>query len=140
MSSESVLRERIILKTASLKEKDEAAEASELLSYNEETQQNEKLNPSIVWAYFPLKQLAFLGHLFFARKFFFHRVSGLIYLIQYALAFYLYFKDYNYFLKSPLVWSLPLNGVIQSVTAIYTFTFLPKKTKGMVSCAYDNNI
>jgi len=31
------------------------------------------------------------------------------------------------FLSSFLVWSLPLTGVLQAVTAIYTFTFLPKR-------------
>ena len=134
---ENELRERI-LKSSSIKEEKykeknsavEATEADELLAYNEETEHKENVKVSSVWDYTPLRQLAFLGHLFFARKFFYHRVSGLVYLIQYALAFYLYFKDYDAFLKSPLVWSLPLNGVIQSVTAIYTFTFLPKKTKG----------
>jgi hypothetical protein len=59
-----------------------------------------------------------------------HRVSGLVYLLQYAAAFYCYFHDYNSFLKGNLIWTLPMTGVFQSVTAIYTFTFLPKKVKG----------
>jgi len=30
-------------------------------------------------------------------------------------------------MRSPLIWTLPLTGVIQAIVAIYTFTFLPKK-------------
>jgi len=67
------------------------------------------------------------SRLFFRRKFVVHRVVGLFFLIQYAWTIYLYFSDYNAFSKSPLVWSLPLTGVIQSIVAVYTFTFLPKK-------------
>jgi hypothetical protein len=36
--------------------------------------------------------IVFLFHLFFQRKFIVHRLVGLIYLIQYALCFYCYFK------------------------------------------------
>jgi hypothetical protein len=67
-----------------------------------------------------------LFNLFFQRKFLIHRLTGLSYLIQYFLAFYLYFKNYDLFKSSFLVWSLPLTGVIQSITAIYTFTFLSR--------------
>lgn len=74
-------------------------------------------------------QIISLRSLFFTRKFRLHRITGLIYLIQYALAFLLYFYDFSMFLNSPLIWTLPLNGVLQSVTAIYTFTFLPKRSK-----------
>jgi hypothetical protein len=51
---------------------------------------------------------------------------GLLYLIQYALTFYLFFKNYNSFKDSILIWSLPLTGLIQSITAIFTFTFLSR--------------
>ncbi|KAJ3314722.1 hypothetical protein HDV04_005728 [Boothiomyces sp. JEL0838] len=101
----------------------------------------QKDSPAKIWSYTPFRQVAFLAHLFFAPKFFVHRVTGLIYLLQYAAAFALYFYDYDMFRASPLVWSLPLTGVIQSITAIYTFTFLPKKTKdpGYFSDKYTMN-
>jgi hypothetical protein len=68
-------------------------------------------------------------HLFFSRKFIVHRLTGLIYLILYALTFAYYFVDYEGFKNSPIVWVLPSVGLFQSITAIYTFTFLPKSTK-----------
>jgi len=68
-------------------------------------------------------------HLFFSRKFIVHRITGLVYLIQYTAAIALYFYDYEIFKNSHIVWVLPLTGLFQSVTAIYTFTFLPKNTK-----------
>jgi len=67
------------------------------------------------------------SRIFLRKKFGYHRVVGLSYLIQYAIVVYLYFFDYPTFLKSPFLWSLPLTGVIQSVVAVNTFTFLPKK-------------
>jgi len=67
------------------------------------------------------------SRLYFRRKFGVHRIVGLFFLIQYAWCIYLYFSDYNAFSKSPLIWSVPLTGVIQSIVAVYTFTFLPKK-------------
>lgn len=66
-------------------------------------------------------------NLFVHPKFAVHRVFGFVYLLQWFSALYLYFADYDYFIKSPLIWSLPLNGVIQSLTATYYFSFLPKK-------------
>ena len=66
-------------------------------------------------------------HLFFNSKFSVHRVLGLAYLVQYILAWRLYVVDYAAFSRSALLWSLPLNGVLQSVTATYYFSFLPKK-------------
>ncbi|KAJ3176550.1 hypothetical protein HK101_010424 [Irineochytrium annulatum] len=77
----------------------------------------------------PFRQALFLYKLFFSRQFFVHRIVGLSFLLQYAAAFYLYFADYEGFKKSILIWLLPATGVFQSVTAIYTFTFLPKKQK-----------
>ncbi|UJR18909.1 hypothetical protein I4U23_022037, partial [Adineta vaga] len=65
-------------------------------------------------------------HVFFQRKFIVHRLMGLLYLIEYALSFYLYFKNYNSFKSSILIWSLPLTGLIQSIIAMYTFTFLSR--------------
>ncbi|CAF0898265.1 unnamed protein product [Didymodactylos carnosus] len=72
------------------------------------------------------KAVTFLFHLFFQRKFIVHRLTGLAYLVQYAMALYLYFKNYELFKNSCLIWSLPLTGLLQSITAIFTFTFLPK--------------
>ncbi|KAJ3318147.1 hypothetical protein HDU76_000912, partial [Blyttiomyces sp. JEL0837] len=75
----------------------------------------------------PFRQIIFLAKLFFSRQFFSHRIIGLFYLIQYFLAMYLYFFNYNVFRTSILIWMLPLTGVTQSVNAALTFTFLPKK-------------
>jgi hypothetical protein len=66
-------------------------------------------------------------NLFVHPKFAVHRVFGFAYLIQWCAALYLYFADYEYFARSSLVWSLPLNGVVQSLTATYYFSFLPRK-------------
>jgi len=68
-------------------------------------------------------------HLFFTRKFIVHRVTGLTYLLLYFATFVYYFLDYERFKDSPLIWLLPSIGLFQSITAIYTFTFLPKSTK-----------
>lgn len=65
-------------------------------------------------------------HLFFRRKFGVHRTLGLAYLMQYAAIIVLFFADYEKFRGSPLIITLPLTGVVQTITAIYTFTFLPK--------------
>ena len=62
-----------------------------------------------------------------ASQFRTHRLVGLAYLVQYFWALGLYVLDYERFLASPLVWSMPLTGVLQSTTAIHTFTFLPRK-------------
>jgi hypothetical protein len=96
---------------------------------------------STVWDYTPLRQVNFLGHLFFSRKFLLHRVTGLVYLLQYIAAFVLYWTDYELFRRSPLIWSLPATGIFQSLTAMYTFTFLPKKTidQGYFSDKYTMN-
>jgi len=67
-------------------------------------------------------------HLFFNEKFSVHRVLGLVYLLQYAQAWRLYATDYAAFAASPFLWTLPLNGVLQSLTATYYFSFLPSKS------------
>ena len=66
--------------------------------------------------------------LFFSRKFIAHRLFGLAYLVQYAAVCYLYWNDYEgSFLGSPLIITLPITGFLQSITAAYYFSFLPKK-------------
>ncbi|CAF0790806.1 unnamed protein product [Adineta steineri] len=70
--------------------------------------------------------ITFLFHLFFQKKFLVHRLVGLLYLIQYALCFYWYCKNYETFKESFLIWSLPLTGLIQSIIATLTFTFLSR--------------
>jgi hypothetical protein len=65
--------------------------------------------------------------LFFNKKFSIHRVFGLVYLVQWFMSLYYYLFEYEAYINSSLVWSLPLNGVIQSLTATYYFSFLPKK-------------
>jgi len=54
---------------------------------------------------------------------------GLCFLIQWVYALYLYNHNYQEFHDSVIVFSLPVTGVLQSLTAIYTFTFLPRKQK-----------
>lgn len=88
----------------------EATEDDEVLLTNEEYNEEVETEEFSFMLYPPFKQLAFLGHLFFGPKFFVHRVTGLLYLLQYAAAFYMYFKDYDGFRRSPLVWSLPATG------------------------------
>lgn len=66
-------------------------------------------------------------NLFVHPRFAVHRAFGCVYLLQWLIALYYYFVDYEWFVQSHLIWSLPLNGVIQSVTATYYFSFLPKK-------------
>ena len=58
-----------------------------------------------------------------------HRLLGLSYLVQWTLAFYLYFRDYATFRDGPILLSLPLTGFAQAVIATRTFWFLPKKQK-----------
>lgn len=85
--------------------------------------------PLTIVDYTPIRQIVFLFTLFFSPKFIVHRITGLFYLLQWAVALPLYFYNFEMFRKSPLVWSLPLTGLLQSITAIYTFTFLPKLQK-----------
>lgn len=77
----------------------------------------------------PIRYLFTFYHLFFTPKFAAHRLLGLSYLLQYAATVILYFYDYEMFKSSPLVITLPISGVLLSVTAIYTFTFLAKRKK-----------
>lgn len=67
-----------------------------------------------------------LFKLFVNKRFMFHRLIGLSYLIQYVTTVYLYFYSYDYFINSFLIWSLPLTGILQSINAAMTFTFLAK--------------
>jgi len=39
---------------------------------------------------------------------------------------FMYFYNYEWYSKSFLVWSQPLTGCIQTMTAIFYFKFLPK--------------
>eukprot|EP01116_Phalansterium_solitarium_P000668 TRINITY_DN10504_c0_g2_i1.p1 TRINITY_DN10504_c0_g2~~TRINITY_DN10504_c0_g2_i1.p1 ORF type:complete len:322 (-),score=121.87 TRINITY_DN10504_c0_g2_i1:358-1323(-) len=66
--------------------------------------------------------------LWFKTNFFVHRYSGFLFLFHYLTAWYFYNTDYAYYKDSVLPWSLPLNGVVQAVSAMYTFTFLSKRT------------
>lgn len=69
-----------------------------------------------------------IAHLFVPpqRKFIFHRIFGFCYLTQWFTSLVLFFTAYDYYASSPLTWTMPLNGLIQSITATYYFTFLPK--------------
>merc|ERR1719401_376499 len=60
-------------------------------------------------------------------KFQAHRYIGAAFLLQYPAAVYLYLTNFEGYLGSPFVWSLPLTGLTQSINAALTFTFLPRK-------------
>mmetsp|Transcript_34376 Transcript_34376/g.42340 ORF Transcript_34376/g.42340 Transcript_34376/m.42340 type:complete len:328 (-) Transcript_34376:223-1206(-) len=64
-------------------------------------------------------------HLWFAPRFQVHRVTGLVFLLQFFAAFYLYIFNYERYLESPLVWTLGMTGLIQAITAACTFRFMP---------------
>mmetsp|Transcript_76272 Transcript_76272/g.215876 ORF Transcript_76272/g.215876 Transcript_76272/m.215876 type:complete len:303 (+) Transcript_76272:34-942(+) len=59
----------------------------------------------------------------YGKRFKIHRAWGLVYLVQFAAAAYLEVLAKP---EHTLVWTLPLTGVIQSIIATRTFTFLPK--------------
>jgi len=66
-------------------------------------------------------------NLFFQKKFGIHRITGLSWLLMYFYVIPLFFLDYQSFLKSPIIIAMPLIGVLQSIIAVRTFTFLPKR-------------
>ncbi|KXS21802.1 MFS general substrate transporter [Gonapodya prolifera JEL478] len=69
--------------------------------------------------------------LFFTKKFGLHRIVGLAFLIQYIATLYLALSDFEgSYRNSWLRTTLPLTGVLQTLTAIFTFTFLPRKDDG----------
>lgn len=65
-------------------------------------------------------------NLWFAPRFQVHRIVGLIFLLQFFAAIFWYVWDYQHYLRTPLVWSLGLTGLLQAITASLTFTFMPK--------------
>jgi hypothetical protein len=67
--------------------------------------------------------------LFFNSHFTIHRLFGLVYLVLYCYAWKEYLYNYEEFQNSFIIWGLPLNGLLQAITASYYFRFLPKKTK-----------
>lgn len=69
-----------------------------------------------------------------------HRILGITFLVQYVCEVYLYLFDYASFLKSPLVWSVPLNGLLQSINAARTFTFLPRKEDAGYAAVADKSV
>ena len=66
-----------------------------------------------------------LIHLFSAKRFRIHRMWGLLYLLQFAVVFGR--EALNLPPIPTLYWTLPLTGIIQSVIACRTFTFLPSE-------------
>ena len=64
--------------------------------------------------------------LFFAAKFAAHRALGLAYLAQYCALWALYARSWPAFAASPLIVTLPLSGLAQSLTAAFYFRFLPR--------------
>jgi len=63
--------------------------------------------------------------MWFNTKFTFHRASGLTFLLLYSYSWYLLLMDYGYLQKSHIVSILAMNGLLQAVSALTTFTFLP---------------
>ena len=72
-----------------------------------------------------LKAVKAQVELWFGPRFQVHRITGLIFLLQFFAAIYLYTLHYDRFLRSPLRWSLGMTGLLQSITASCTFTFMP---------------
>lgn len=66
-----------------------------------------------------------LYHLFLGKKFQAHRLVGLLFLVEFFAASWYYAFDYKFFLTTPLVWSVGFTGWAQSITAAFTFTFMP---------------
>ena len=64
--------------------------------------------------------------LWFGPRFQVHRATGLLFLIQFFAAVYLYSFHYDHYITTPLAWCLGVTGLIQSFTAACTFTFMPK--------------
>mmetsp|Transcript_70021 Transcript_70021/g.226532 ORF Transcript_70021/g.226532 Transcript_70021/m.226532 type:complete len:353 (-) Transcript_70021:44-1102(-) len=67
-----------------------------------------------------------LAGLFFRKRFGAHRFLGAVFLLQYIASVYLFLSQYKRWLRSPLVWTCPLTGLLQSINAALTFKFLPK--------------
>jgi hypothetical protein len=81
--------------------------------------------------------LGFVGatvHLFTAVRFRIHRVFGLLYLLQFFSAVFFELCGTPMLL---LFWTMPLTGIIQSIIAANTFTFLKgvknDKVQGTIS-------
>lgn len=64
--------------------------------------------------------------MFFQRKFIIHRLLGLSYLLQFTYACILWATSADFY-GSWVSLTLPASGVVQTVTAMYYFRFLPKK-------------
>ena len=65
--------------------------------------------------------------LFFNKRHTSHRILGLAFLVQYLYALYLYCADYQAFVNSWVMVTMPVTGVLQPINATVTFWFLPKK-------------
>jgi hypothetical protein len=76
----------------------------------------------------PYTDMFWLPRLFGGSHALLHRVMGLLYLLMYVSAWHAYTTDYEgTFLRSPLLWALPLLGLLQSLSATYFFySILPK--------------
>ena len=60
----------------------------------------------------------------FKKKHRIHRIGGFLFLIQLGVAWYYMLSDYDWYVKSPLLYSVQLNGCIQAISAIFSFKFL----------------
>eukprot|EP01065_Artemidia_motanka_P005134 TRINITY_DN12460_c3_g1_i1.p1 TRINITY_DN12460_c3_g1~~TRINITY_DN12460_c3_g1_i1.p1 ORF type:complete len:354 (+),score=79.82 TRINITY_DN12460_c3_g1_i1:46-1062(+) len=77
----------------------------------------------------PVFLLTFQGPgLWTKRTFRGHRIGGFVFLTQYAIAWYIFVSDYEAYRTSLLPFTVSGMLIVQVLTAIYTFTFLPKKS------------
>lgn len=78
----------------------------------------ENMIPFII-GIFPTLFLIVTGiKLWIGQLFKFHRIGGLLFLIQYGLSWYYYYSNYEWYKESFLVYTLLLNGCFQASSAI----------------------
>lgn len=98
INADRIKTNTLSLKTVALADSIYSKEETDELLVYEEASRKENIKDTLLLTYTPFRQVAFLYRLFFTRKFLLHRVSGLVYLLQYAAAFFYYFADYEGFL------------------------------------------
>jgi len=76
--------------------------------------------------------------IFFKRKFYVHRIFGLCFILQWFATVYNFVTDYENYASTIFVWSLPCNGILQSVTAAYYFRHLPSVKRLQSSGFFDD--
>ena len=54
-------------------------------------------------------------------------MGGLLFLLQYSVLWYILLNDYETYKSLNLKWIIALNGLFQSLSAYFTFSFLSNK-------------